>query len=341
MGLYLGVLQVGSSVYSLIRQKELEDCQFPVKGMSLTTWLLVQTGLGATDMFFPLIIHLILYRNLISEAKEADNPNKGPSDRTLEARTADGPIRVSRHDILEAFKTTFTLHPVTYVYLVLIVVSLVWAILGWVWIAQGGAGCNPEKIWPIVGSWLSLFFIGFIAVYSATWFYQLMMYEQTDILTLRTGGKADDMGFHEAPPPPPPVTDNEQTGLLSWFTRPNNNQVAAGGNNQIEPPKPKPKPKSMITRIVKLLASLGLDILGNLTYLCPGYGEAADAVFAPASAVMLKMLYSSNGIAAIGATEEILPGTDLTPTATIAWFMENVMGNNCCTRAFGFAQKNE
>merc|ERR1712008_368841 len=148
------------------------------------------------------------------------------------------------------------------------------------------------------------------------------------------------MGFHEAPPPPPPVNDNEQTGLLSWFTRPNNNQVAAGGNNNQEPPKKeKPKPKSMITRIVKLVASLGLDVLGNLTYLCPAYGEIADAVFAPASAVMLKMLYSSNGIAAIGCTEEILPGTDLTPTATIAWFMENVMGNNCCTRAFGFAQK--
>lgn len=338
MGLYLGILQVGVSLYSLIRYQELADCQFPdgfPSKVGLINWSWIQTGLGATDMLFPLYIHLMLYRNLITEARIPDNLQKGPSERTLEARTEDGPIRVSRHDIYEAFKTTFVKDPIAYAYMLLIVASLVWAILGWVWIDEGGDACNPDKIWPLAGCWLSLFFVGFIALYGGTWLYQLQAYEKTDILTLRSGGNDKDMGWQQAPPPPA-VHDNEQTGLMSWFGNNNNQQGVAAQ----APPKPKPKPKSKIRQGIKLFFCLFLDMLGNATYFFP-VAEVGDAVFAPASAVMLKMLYNSNGIAAIGCTEEILPFTDITPTATIAWFMENVMGNNCCTRAFGFAHKDE
>jgi len=338
MGIYLGILQVGVSVHSLIKHKDLASCTFPegfASQVGILNWLWIQTGLGAADMLFPLYIHLMLYRRLVAEAKTPDDPNRGPSDRTLEAREG-GPIRVSRHDIYEAFKETFQKDPITYAYMVIIISSLTWAILGWVWIVQGGlAECNPDKIWPLSGCWLALFFVGFIAFYGGTWLYQLTYYEPTDVLTLRSGGDEKEMGFHEKPPEPPPQQDNEQTGLMSWFSHGNNNNKPVTAT----PDPPKPKPKSKIRLGIKLLASFFLDMLGNITYFVPYVGEAGDAVFAPASAVMLKMLYNSNGIAAIGCTEEILPFTDLTPTATIAWFMENVCGNNCCTRCFGFAQK--
>jgi len=344
MGIYLGLLQVFTSVESLIQNKDLAGCQFPdglASKVGMMNWLWVQTGLGLADMLFPLYIHLMLYRHLIEEAKIADDPDKGPSNRTLQARTEDGPIRVSRHDIFEAFKTTFVKDPIVYFYGLILVVSLAWAILGWIWIVQGGSECNPDRIWPVAGAWIEIFFVCFIVVYGAVWLYTLAYSTENEVLTLRSGGDEKEMGWHEPPPEPVPVQEgNENTGLMGWFTGQgpsNNNQVAL----HQEPPKPKPKPKSKIRQMIKLMVSFGLDMLGNITYFIPTVGEAGDAVFAPASAVMLKMLYNSNGIAAIGCTEEILPFTDLTPTATIAWFMENVMGNNCCTRCFGFAQKEQ
>ncbi|CAK0844606.1 unnamed protein product [Prorocentrum cordatum] len=124
-------------------------------------------------------------------------------------------------------------------------------------------------------------------------------------------------------------------GLLSnWFNKGGN----AGSSSAAAPPGPPPGPpkKGKCRLAIKLAFSMFLDALGNATYVFPGVGELGDAVFAPASAVLVKMLYDKNGVAGIAFAEEILPYTDITPTATLAFFMENVMGNNCLTRCFGF-----
>merc|ERR1712073_109249 len=83
-------------------------------------------------------------------------------------------------------------------------------------------------------------------------------------------------------------------------------------------------PPTCASSFGKLIASIGLDALGNATYIFPGVGEYGDAVFAPASAVMLKMMYNANGIAIINLVEELCPFTDIIPTATIAWFLQHL-----------------
>jgi len=105
-------------------------------------------------------------------------------------------------------------------------------------------------------------------------------------------------------------------------------------NNQATNEQQRSKP-SCGKSFVKLLASLGLDMLGNATYFAPGVGEFGDTVFAPASAVMLKMMYNANGVAMLGLVEELLPGTDIFPTATVAWFLQTMAPNSPVTRALG------
>ena len=50
-------------------------------------------------------------------------------------------------------------------------------------------------------------------------------------------------------------------------------------------------------------------------------GEGADVGWAPVSAALIFWLYGSGIFAAAGFAEEILPGLDFVPTATIAWFL--------------------
>lgn len=79
---------------------------------------------------------------------------------------------------------------------------------------------------------------------------------------------------------------------------------------------------------LKLLACVGLDLCGNASYLLPEIGEATDIVWAPMQAIALKAMFHSNMVPLVGLFEELIPGTDIIPTATIAW----------CLEAYGYLQ---
>ncbi|MBN2095039.1 MAG: hypothetical protein JW727_03245 [Candidatus Aenigmarchaeota archaeon] len=66
---------------------------------------------------------------------------------------------------------------------------------------------------------------------------------------------------------------------------------------------------------------MGIDALGMASYLFPGIGETSDLAFAPLQAYWIKRTYGSSSLAALGFGEEILPGTDIIPTCTIAHIM--------------------
>jgi hypothetical protein len=74
----------------------------------------------------------------------------------------------------------------------------------------------------------------------------------------------------------------------------------------------------------KLMASLAIDFVGNISFALPGLGEFADVFWAPISATLLSHLYSTSVPMAqyAGLVEEILPFTDIIPTATLAWCVE-------------------
>ena len=69
-----------------------------------------------------------------------------------------------------------------------------------------------------------------------------------------------------------------------------------------------------------LMASLAIDALGMATYLIPALGEAADIVIAPIVSILIYSVHRTTFGAVAGLLEEILPFTDIIPSATIIWF---------------------
>ncbi len=69
----------------------------------------------------------------------------------------------------------------------------------------------------------------------------------------------------------------------------------------------------------KLIASLSVDIIGMITYLAPGHGELMDGVLAFISKAIVNNLYIRNTRSKWVFLEEILPFTDIIPSASIIW----------------------
>jgi hypothetical protein len=114
---------------------------------------------------------------------------------------------------------------------------------------------------------------------------------------------------------------------------------------------PRPTPVTMCRAVLpvdgfisKLLLSLLIDAIGSASYLVPVVGEITDLGWAPVQMILLMALYEtangatnndgSNGSSAGGGgadlewlkyvsfVEEILPFTDIVPTATLGWFIQ-------------------
>lgn len=73
---------------------------------------------------------------------------------------------------------------------------------------------------------------------------------------------------------------------------------------------------------VKLAICFGIDLVGSGSLGVPLLGDALDLVTAPLSAVMLQALFGNTLVTMGGLAEELLPGTDGIPTATLAWLAE-------------------
>jgi hypothetical protein len=68
-----------------------------------------------------------------------------------------------------------------------------------------------------------------------------------------------------------------------------------------------------------LLASLAIDALGMATFIIPALGEMADVVIAPIISILIYAIHRTTIGAIAGFFEEIIPFTDIIPTATIIW----------------------
>ena len=75
----------------------------------------------------------------------------------------------------------------------------------------------------------------------------------------------------------------------------------------------------------KLIASIIIDAIGSSSYALPFLGEATDIAWAPISAIIVGAMYSESSpyIYYINLLEEVLPFTDILPSATLAWLREN------------------
>lgn len=80
------------------------------------------------------------------------------------------------------------------------------------------------------------------------------------------------------------------------------------------------KKKFETEKQTKLILAIGIDLMGYLSYLIPGIAEFSDLAIAPISAILVYIFFNKK-LKWAGFTffEEILPFTDVIPSATIAW----------------------
>lgn len=79
----------------------------------------------------------------------------------------------------------------------------------------------------------------------------------------------------------------------------------------------------------KLFLSLAVDCIGSLSYLLPVVGESFDGPWAPFQSMLLMAMYQDADqphLKYVSFAEELLPFTDVLPTATIGWATENMPG---------------
>lgn len=74
----------------------------------------------------------------------------------------------------------------------------------------------------------------------------------------------------------------------------------------------------------KLIIGLWIDLMGSASYLLPVVGEGFDLVWAPLQTVFIMAMYDdiTPHLKYVSFAEEILPFTDVVPSATIGWLAE-------------------
>ena len=71
---------------------------------------------------------------------------------------------------------------------------------------------------------------------------------------------------------------------------------------------------------LRLLASIAIDLVGVGSFAVPLAGEVTDVAWAPIAALLIYLLHGRVAWACVGLAEELLPGLDFVPTATLAWW---------------------
>jgi len=87
----------------------------------------------------------------------------------------------------------------------------------------------------------------------------------------------------------------------------------------------------MYKRQPSLIFCVMMDLIGYATYAIPFFGEFADIVWAPISAIIFFVSFGGwkGALGGIGNfIEEVLPGTDFIPSFTIMWFLQNYKKKN-------------
>lgn len=83
-----------------------------------------------------------------------------------------------------------------------------------------------------------------------------------------------------------------------------------------------------------LMASLAIDALGMATYLIPALGETADVVLAPIISILIYAVHKTTIGAIVGLLEEIIPFTDIIPSATIIWAYRYILKSESTLKDF-------
>lgn len=322
---------LGYALYQETDDKALAGCKLDGWGkqVGILGWIYGQMGLAVVSLLFAPYLQCRLWNQLTTRAEEAA-PDTAP---TVPGYT--GSQAVTKEDVKESFKHVFLYDVGFCLYFFLLIFSYYWSYMGSSW-AHSDSKCNPQLLNSRAAAF-GMFFVWFVFLYAIGWWCYMGCMSTTEGLTLRVGSaipyqepQAAAAGRQE----PPAAQTMETGGAGPWY----------GGRSQAasppahSPPAERPPPPNRTLsgrQWIKLVACLGLDFMGNASYFLPALGEVGDVGFAPAQAVALKMMFDANGIAALGLVEELLPFTDVLPTATLAWFLETCLPDHPVTRALG------
>lgn len=73
----------------------------------------------------------------------------------------------------------------------------------------------------------------------------------------------------------------------------------------------------------KLIAAITIDMIGMSSFALPMIGESGDLIWGPISGFLIMWLFPNyKKMALLGVVEEMLPFTDILPTALLAWRQE-------------------
>ncbi len=109
--------------------------------------------------------------------------------------------------------------------------------------------------------------------------------------------------------------------IISVILKNNMNFVKIERVNNIEKNSAYFRKKFETEKYAKLVAAVLIDLIGFISYLIPALGEFFDMLLAPISAILVYILFGKKFKWAIFTLlEEMLPMTDVIPSATIAWY---------------------
>jgi hypothetical protein len=74
---------------------------------------------------------------------------------------------------------------------------------------------------------------------------------------------------------------------------------------------------------IRLACCVTIDLVGSGSLAVPLFGDALDLITAPLCALLIHQIFGSTLVTSASLAEEILPGTDAIPTATLAWLAQN------------------
>jgi hypothetical protein len=105
---------------------------------------------------------------------------------------------------------------------------------------------------------------------------------------------------------------------------------SASGQSLVYDTGPRPTPVSVARLVLptelvaKLLVSLTMDLIGSSSYLLPVVGEGFDLAWAPIQTILIMAMYDdvAPNLKYLSFIEEVLPFTDVVPSATIGWLTE-------------------
>mmetsp|Transcript_65090 Transcript_65090/g.146807 ORF Transcript_65090/g.146807 Transcript_65090/m.146807 type:complete len:432 (-) Transcript_65090:134-1429(-) len=366
----LSAVELFFCVSSLLRPELLATCLLPQDtfgpSLGIINWLYVQLGTAWLNLIFAPYIQHRLWWKLNEEQAEA----------SVESNSPQPAAEITMGRVKESFRHVF-LHDIgVCIYVFVLLFSFFWSYTGSDWLeVSPGPACNPDDFTAWAAS-LGMMFVLFVFMYTAIWTFYMecmttMYVGRAPYARQRTSGQF--MGTPYGPPaghlqagPHPTAPAGMFAGAAQQAFRGGGRKGSAGQPVYAYNPAPQalatqpyaseapystpygpgagqPPPMSPLQRactpgqVAKLLACLGLDLCGNATYFLPVLGEGFDVAYAPAQAVALKMLFSSNSVAGIGFFEELLPFTDILPTATVAWCLETLLPQHPFTRALGLA----